>query len=381
MHDSPFLDRLRARARGELNPAEQAALERELAADPTLARLGEDFALVHALTALDGAVPASRTRFEALAARLGRQSALRRVAAAAAALLVMTAAGFVLGRWSADGATEPLYLATIELDSHPPLPVLPADLPASWADYDPRGESGVRFLADLGEAELLARAVQRPLLVYGFYPGCPLCVVLDREVFADPDVAALAERLVPVRVNLAELSEAEQRALTARGYPFLEVWRADGTPAHFLTRNADPAVFIESLHDGLASSGAEGEQPPWDGLRAAARSFVSARAAELEGRMAEAERGFRALARDRDVVAPIAARAAAGLERIAADARVILLEARTAAASDPAAAARLLRHALARFAGSSFEADLAAALARLERDGRFPPLAEADRSA
>jgi hypothetical protein len=184
-----------------------------------------------------------------------------------------------------------------------------------------------------------------------------------------------------VRVNLAELSEDEQRSFTARGYPFLEMWRDDGRTTHSLARNPDPGVFVESLHDGLEKSDAVGEQPPWEELRRSVKAFVAARGAELEGRLAEAERAFRALSDDPRVPQLIAAHAAAGVERMSEAARTLLLEARSAAASDAGEAARLLEHALARFAGTSFEADLRAALERLRRDGRFPRLVEADRSA
>src|SRR5262249_11371460 len=154
-----------------------------------------------------------------------------------------------------------------------------ADLPGDWADYDPRGESSVRFLSDLDEAEDLARVAHRPLLVYGTYPGCPLAAALDAKVFSDPDVIELVERTVPVRVTLPPLSDEEQLSYTRRGYPFLEMWRDDGRTTHSLTRRADPQMFAESLHDGLAKSDATGEQPPWEELRSWAQRFVDARAA------------------------------------------------------------------------------------------------------
>jgi hypothetical protein len=185
---------------------------------------------------------------------------------------------------------------------------------------------------------------------------------------------------VPVRINLAELSQDEQRSLTARGYPFLEMWRDDGRTTHSLARNPDPGVFVESLHDGLAKSDATGELPPWDELRGAARDFVAARTSELGGRLAEAEQGFRALLRDPRTPAAIAERARGGLARLAESARALLVEARAAAASEIGEAERLLANGVERFAGTSFESDLRSVLERLERDGRFPMLAEADRS-
>jgi hypothetical protein len=377
-----ILDLLRARAQGQLTRDQREELERELAADPALRGLAEDFALVYPLTA-DEPVPlaAARTRIEDLDldARTVQRSGARRIAVAAALLLALGAA-FWLGRRSAPASVAPLYLSAIELDPSVVPAGVTADLPADWTDYDPRGERGVRFLSSLAEAEQLARTVQRPLLVYGSYPGCPLCATLDAKVFSDPVVADLAERTVPVRLNLADLPEAEQRSLTARGYPFLEMWRDDGRTTHSLARNPDPSIFVESLHDGLAKSDATGDLLPWDELRGAAKHFVAARTSELDGRLAEAERGFRALARDHGTPAAIAERARGGLARLAESARALLVEARAAATSEIGEAERLLANGIERFEGTSFESDLRSVLERLRRDGRFPTLAEADRS-
>ena len=81
------------------------------------------------------------------------------------------------------------------------------------------------------------------------------------------------------------------------------------------------------------------------------------------------------------VPAAITERARGGLARLADGARALLLEARATAESSPEEAARLLANGIERFTGTSFESDLRAAHERLERDGRFPPLAESDRSA
>jgi len=380
MNDPTIFDLLRDRAQGRLSPAELAALERQLAADPALRELAEDYQRVHELTALDPvSTLGSRASFETLEASLAPAPRFTGRRVAAAALLLAVAGGsFLVGRWSRPGS-ETLLLSAIELDEPPGPSQEPDDLPLRWADYEPRSERGVSFLRDLDEAEQLARASRRPLLVYGSYPGCPLCKTLDERVFSDDSVAELIERTVPVRIDLAQLSESEQLSFTRRGYPFLEMWRDDGRTTHSLTRSPDPTTFLESLHDGLDESGATGEQPPWDEIRSVARRLVAARTAELEGRLADAEHGFRELAGGRAPDA-IAVRARAGVRRLSEGARALLLEARAAASSEPAEARRLLESALERYRSTSFEADLRAALERFERDGRFPDLAEADRS-
>jgi hypothetical protein len=377
MHPDTPIDRLHARAEGRLAPAEEAELERELAADPALRALAEDYRFVHALTALEADAEHSRLAFEALSAGPGASS-LRR-AAAAAAVLLLAGAAFFAGRASR-GDDTPVYLRAIALRS--PLTASPAtaDLPADWVDYDPRGGDHVRFLRDRGEAEELAAALARPLLVYGSYPGCPLCAELDRTVFSDPAVIELAERFVPVRLDLSLLPEEEQRSLTARGYPFLEVWRADGRTAHALVRRPDPRLFVESLHDGLEKSDATGEQPPWEELRAEATRFAAAETAENEGRLAEAEAGYRALASEAGVPEVVATRAQARLAGLAEKARELLLEARTTATGDVPGAVHLLERARERFLGTSFEADFETVRAALAREGRFPALAQADDS-
>lgn len=378
MNEMTILDRLHARAQGWLTERELAALEHELGADPRLAALAEDYRLVHALTALaPEPTVASRTSYEELEPHLSTSRAWR-PAAAAAALLLVGATGYLAGRRA--GTTEPLVLQAIELVGTSIDGGRAGDLPREWSEFDPRGPQGVSFLTRVEEAEQLAHAARRPLLVFGFYPGCPMAAALDAKVFTDPRVVELAERTVPVRIDLTQLPEAEQRALTARGYPFLEVWRADGTPAHALTRSPDPQRFVESLHDGLEKSDATGEQPPWPEVRGTARRFVAARTDELAGRLAAAEHGYRALLEDPLTSVPIAERATAGLRRLADGARELLLEAGAAAGSDAREARRLLESALERFTGTRFELDLRAALERLERDGRFPPLATARRS-
>jgi hypothetical protein len=383
MNEPTPIDRIRLRAQGRLAPAEAQALERELAADPALRRLADDFALVHAVTALEAAEVGARTSFEELEPRLEGPAVVRpgwRRSAAAVLALAAGAVGYWLGTRAGDAPAETseLRLVAIELDRPLMSASLTPDLPNGWAGFQPRGERGVRFLSDLGAARELAQMSGRPLLVYGSFPGCPLCAELDRTVFADPDVVDLAERTVPVRIDMAQLASHEQRSYMARGYPFLEVWRSDGRPAHPLVRVPDPLGFLESLHDGLAASDATGEPLEWSLIVALGERFQAARAAELEGRTGEAQREFRALALDARVPGEIAMRSSAGLQRLASEARERLLAAREVAERDLALAQRQLGEARAHFAGSTFELDFAAAAEFLARDGRFPRLVESE---
>jgi hypothetical protein len=383
MNPETPLDLLHASLEGRLAPEDEALLEALLASDPRLARQAEDYRVVHALTSDERRPGEPRTRYEDLLPRLERAprrlTFTRRVAAAAAVVL-LCAGAFLAGRLSAR-APHPVVLAAIELHPLPHVaPPRAAEVALSWASFDPRGAGEVRFLGDLDEAELLARCADRPLLVYGTYPGCPLAAALDETVFRDPRVVDLAERTVPIRIDLSQLSDVEQRALIARGYPFLEVWLPDGRPSHSLVRAPDAARFVESLHDGLARSEATGEMPPWEDLRRVAEAFEEARRDELAGDCAGAESGYLRLLEASDTPAELRGRASDGLRRLATEARQALMEARHLAGNDEARALERLDAARARFAGSSWGADLDAVRTVLANEGAFPVLIEREPS-
>jgi len=371
MNDSTRLDRIRALAERRLSAEEDERLRRELAADPELARLAEDFGAVHAVTAVladDG--PACRTSFDDLARAAEREPVFRRrwtrrVAAAAAVALLAAAAWYAL----APAAAPAVVLGAIELDAAPaPAPV--PEPPPGLAHYDPRGPGGVAWLDDFQAASWLSAASGRPLLVFGEIRGCPMCAKLDVDVFTARSVVDLIERYVPVRFDLDALPREEADALMRRGYPFLEVWSDRLEPIRPLSRQPDPAFFAESMRDGLAAADAEGEVASWDELRSLARTLDRARERETAGLFAGALDGYRALAGGASE--PFRRLGDCGLARIAADARGTLLHAREVARSDPGGAEEVLRRALQRYAGTDYAADLRAVLERLRDSGRFP---------
>jgi hypothetical protein len=385
MPERTSLDRIRDDARDELSPEERELLARELAADPELAELASDFRMVHALTARDSAAgERSGTSFSTLAEALDRAPHgaapsvwPRKAAAALIAASLVIAAGTAWRVWSAH-RSAPLVLNAIDLQAaqgaqEPEL----AELPSEWADYDPRGERGVEWLRDVDQAALLARAVERPLLVFGFFPQCPMCKALDADVFTDTDVRELAERFVPIRFDLSQLPEAEAQVFIERGFPFLEAWCQEADRRVPLDRAIDADAFEASLREGLTSCAAPPDAPSWAEFHDLVRLFDESRMRLERGEPARADHGFRALAERSSGARFFAELAASGLRVIARDVGRRYLEARARAQSDPAAARSLLLETLELYAGTAFEPDLRATAERLERDGRFPAIAAA----
>ncbi|MFN0241711.1 MAG: thioredoxin family protein [Planctomycetota bacterium] len=347
--------------------------------EPEMRALADDFRTVHALTGLDACGEArSKLTFGVLAAQLPRSQRVPR--AAAAAVLLAAIAGAIAWRVRHTPSSEPLALQCIPvaaLAGVTPPPCADDDaLPARFADFDPRGEDGrVQWLTSDADARLLARASRRPLLVFGTLPGCPLCAALDKLVFADAGVVETAERFVPLRIDLASLPKARAMELVEQGYPFLEVWNAEGSATAPLVRAPHAARFVASLFDALAVVRARDDAPSWEVVRARAQRLTDARRAESELELAAAEREYRALAASRVEGDEFAQRARSGLARIERDAVVRFEAARARTAVDDARAE--IEQALAAHRGTSYELDFAALLVRLEQDGRFPEVVRA----
>src|SRR5262249_20252909 len=161
---------------------------------------------------------------------------------------------------------------------------------------------------------------------YGYYPGCPLCKQLDTTTFRDPKIAALVERAVPVAIDLSKLEPEERDRIFERRYPLLEIQDSNGAILHtFAGTFLDVDVKAE-----LDGSLADARPPDWGVVREHA------------------------------------------LRRLGEAARELLDSAR-AHANEPGAIDDLEKEAR-RFAGTSFEPDLEAVLARWRATGRFPEI-------
>lgn len=380
MNEPPYsMDRIRAWVEGSLEPEELRRLERELAADEELGELAQQFRDVHALTEALGPLPEPSSSFAQLERRLpqatGSRPVARRVAAAAGILLVASVAVIAWRSLGGFAAPGPLQLSAIDLNARLEIESV-AVPPAGLAGYDPRSASGgVAWIYDDRAAAWLAEASGRPLLVYGSIRGCPMCVVLERDVFAQAEVLDLVERYVPLRIDLGAIPQDDANALIQRGYPFLEVWSFERETLHSLSRAPVAASFVESMQVGLEAAGARGDMPTWERIRSAAQQLDGARADEEAGLMAEAERGYSALASSAQEA--FASLGAAGLRRLLTDVRERFLAAREAAATDPDRALTMLGAALERYRGTRFAPDLEALRRRLEQDGCFPEVLSA----
>lgn len=374
-------DRIRAWASGELSPEEVARLEAELAREPELAAFAAAYRAVHGLTDVPPELlPASATRFEDLrlpadpaqAPAIAPRDVLRRVAAAAAAVLLALVAWRVLGPAP---RPAPLVLATIPLTAGEPGPLPePLVLPALAADYRSVEDGTVRWLHSLEEARAEARLAERPLLVLWGFPGCPVCREITTSTINQEGVLTIAEMYVPVELDLTRVEdEARARELMGPGYPYIEVLDPDGGALHRFTGSMVPEDLREDLEQGLWERPVEADPPAWDDVHAAVELYERARAAEEAERFGEAHAAYGRLgtaAAGR--IFEDAARD--GLARLAAAARRSLLACRAVAGAEPGRAEELLREAVARFEGTPFAADLAQVLERLRATGRFPEL-------
>jgi anti-sigma factor RsiW len=400
MEPTTDLDRLRAWLEGRLPPAQAERLERDLERDPRLAELLESLRDVYALTALEPEPPLARTTFETLERRIAAQRPApsgwqRKAAAAVFALAAGTALAFFLvrelgGTSQESERIEPIAqptpraaaveLTAIALDEPAPSAYAPPLVaPEVLASYDPRGASGIQWLHDMDVAFAVARASQRPLLVFGSLPGCPWCAELRAKVFPEKPVLDLIDRYVPLEWDLGKLPpDALPSFMVKRGYPLFEVWTVDDEGVLNFSGRPDAPTLVEMMHQGLERANATGTVPEWDDVRGLGKRWLEAREARTAGRMAEAQSLLRDLARS-DLGGPFAATSSAELSAIAADARSALLDAKAASDADPAGARANLETAADHFTGTDFEPDLRAVLAAWKAGNEFPELVQARR--
>jgi hypothetical protein len=400
MEPTTDLDRLRAWLEGRLPPAQAERLERDLERDPRLAELLESLRDVIAVTALEPEPPLARTTFEMLERRIALEQTVskgwqRKAAAMVFALAASAAVAFLFARGlggssQESDSTEPIAQptprgASVELtaialdDPEPSAYAPPLVAPEVLASYDPRGANGIQWLHDMDVAFAVARASQRPLLVFGSLPGCPWCAELRAKVFPEKPVLDLIDRYVPLEWDLGKLPPDELPSfMVKRGYPLFEVWTVDDEGVMNFSGRPDAPTLVEMMHQGLERANATGTVPEWDDVRGLGKRWLAAREARTAGRMAEAQSLLRDLARS-DLGGPFAATSTAELAAIANDARSALLDARDTSVADPSGARANLETAADHFAGTDFEPDLRAVLAAWRPGNDFPELVQARR--
>ena len=373
------LEDIRAWAEGRLDAEARGSFERELASDAELRSLAEAYSDVHQLSQGEAvAVPASQLEYASVAGDLeewsdGPVMTLPRLIAVAASLVAM----FGITSWwgsrdQLETNYEPVNLLTIplttqELSSSP-------ELPATLASYHPVSNGEIQWVRETEEADRLASATGRPLLVFGRYAKCQVADGVEESMTVDAELQELAEQCVPVIVELDEMEEVERDLLVADGYPSIQLRSADGSATVCVTKDTVGCDLKERIRRGIGACGMSGRCGSWEDSRQLAALCEKARIAEAEGRMAEAHRAYEQLVAGGGpgLLSEVGQR---GLLRIALAARDSLLDARAMCEQDPAGAERLLEQAVERFENTPHVAELVQVLVLLRRSGSFPMLA------
>lgn len=380
MRSACRFEQLRALVQGELSASESAEIERSLHDDPGLADVVADFRDVWLLTGVGlGHAPPSRLSLATIVARDAdaRRNERRRWLRRAAAVVALSAG---IWTWSAlVRRADPAPVRLSAIAPHASAADATADRSLSRlaqsaeaiASFHPVESGRIRWLASLNEGRAVAQATGRPMWLFGYYPTCPWCLEMRRDALSDPQVIALAEQLVPVAIDLSEVEPAEAGELLARGYPLLELDDPDGEVLHNFAGRWDREDMRAQLELGLWKARSAAEPLSWESARALASTLAKALESERTGRFGPAWEGYEQLARDGGPF-EFATEGRRGCDRLSGAAFRALTAAQ--ALSDPADARRRLASAATRFAGSPFQTDFEAVLARLSRTGVFPEL-------
>jgi thiol:disulfide interchange protein DsbD len=128
-----------------------------------------------------------------------------------------------------------------------------ATLAIWWLEALPPGAK-IDWLEDYAEAQTLARAENRPLLVDFGASWCGACGELDRHTFSDPRVVAAAQdkSFVPVRVDLSPGEDTpEKREVLAsynqRGLPLVVLHDRDGEEVARVTAFMEADQFLQLM--------------------------------------------------------------------------------------------------------------------------------------
>ncbi len=373
---SPY-DLVRKRETEDLTAVEAAVLEDALTKDADLAAFARAFPSVRRIT---GVVDADAEigglhdlDLEALALEPMRSvpHAARRWWIAAAALLagVLVARG-LLGADAPVAVFTPRYIdmAAEAAPAASAVDVFADAVPAVLIPYRPIGEGGITWLRDESQARALARVSGRPILRFGSMATCPLCVQMERGPLRAADVLAQAGDVIALNQRYTHVTMQEMTELFREGWPRLQLETADGKVLRTFHGARGAAPLAREL--ALATASSTARPMAWDELETQLTRHTLGNAA---GRADELGRAWSALA---SVEAPsqLAQHAATARRWIAAQAAQALRAARDT--RDAGAARDVLTRAVGRFADSPFADDFADLLARLDAEGRLPPIQE-----
>lgn len=374
MNTSNQYERLRDWASGKLTGEERARLERDIAADAALAERAREFREVWIATEpLAALAPVSRSTWDDVVRRRANATQrFRRRVAAAALVLFLPAAWFAWRAWTAPGG-EPARVVVDSFALTPPeAPAHTyAPIPAVLADYAPVRAAEIQWFNSFEDARGVSEAVNRPLLVFGFVPGCPWCKELRENQFKDARFLALAERCVPVEIDLLALGEPKMLAIMDRGYPLIELQTSLGEPLHVMSGPPGEVDLPVELARGLDGWPNDPPALAWSAANEMARIFAQSVASERQGRLSDAWQGFETL-RTRTHASTFTLEGDLGRARIEQLARDLLETARTHSATEPHSARDEFARSIERFAGTPIEHDLQQVLSTWRTTDRFP---------
>ena len=370
---------IRAWSEGNLDESSQAQFEKQLASDSDLRAVAEAYRDVHRMSEGEGEVlPTSSLEFAEIDARIEKERSrptvpLSRSLAIAAGILAIAGAAWFWTGAERSTRREDVNLVTIPLSSNELSTSV--ELPATLASYHPVVGGQIQWVRETEEADRIASATGRPLLVFGRYANCGVADEQELSMTEDKELQELAEQCVPVIMDLDQMEESERELLIAEGYPSIQLKSADGTSTVCLSKETGDSDLTERIRKGLGSCKSESAcTPSWKQSRELAALCASARLAESEGRLAEAHQSYEKLVASggSGLLSEAGER---GLVRIALEARDSLLDARAMCEKDNKGAARLLALAVDRFENTPHVGELELVLDAMRRTGEFPTLA------
>jgi hypothetical protein len=245
-------------------------------------------------------------------------------------------------------------------------PAVPS-IPAVLANWSPIEDGKIHWLNSLEDAREVSAVLERPIFVYGYIDGCPICAGFQANEFRDPKIQSLVARSVPVAIDLMKLDEKQRTELWNRRYPLLELQDDRGE----IVRTFGGSMAEVDMQGELANALQDVQAPKWPEVRELAAEWARAQSDEEAGKLADAARALEKLAQQKDEPA-FAVQGQAALSDIGVLARRAIEHARQRAESDPKGARSEFDAAIQRFAGTPFEADLRAVAAAWRPGGPFP---------
>ena len=114
--------------------------------------------------------------------------------------------------------------------------------------------SSIVWLTDIDKALALAKKRKMPVMLDLYTDWCGWCKRLDKDVYPDKAVKALAKKFICIKANPEKDKVAKEWAeyLGVTGFPYIAFFNAKGKPVLTLPGYADAPTFALVLTDALA---------------------------------------------------------------------------------------------------------------------------------